>query len=107
MARVKRQPKLRRKLPVASSRRKTWTLVFKNRVRVAGEECWGYCDYEKREIVISRSAAKFGLDREVLLHEVAHKICPWMAEDAVEFLAYELTESLSVCEQLLETLEGR
>lgn len=73
-----------------------WSVVVKPRVRFAGSECWGLCDFVHRQITLSKATEKAGIDRYVFLHEMIHKICPWMDEDAVVEMATELDEALDV-----------
>ncbi len=58
---------------------------------------WGWCDYDKRQIVMSKEAEKEGIDREVLIHELLHKAMPFLTEECVDLVATELDEALEVC----------
>ena len=58
---------------------------------------WGFCDYDNREIVLCKSAAENGVDREVLIHELLHKIMPFLDEDCVKLAAIELDDALDAC----------
>ena len=69
--------------------KKSWT------VRVAAKAlkgCWGYCDYRNYEIVLCPTTERAGVKRQVLFHELIHKVCPWLEEDAVDHLATELDD---------------
>ena len=77
-------------------KRNPWTVRIVPRLRVFGEECWGRCDWPKHEIVLTRAANRHGVDRQVFLHEMVHKICPWMDEDAVDDMASQLDDALDV-----------
>ena len=66
--------------------------------RLDGEEKWGICNYTDREIVISRETKQYGVAREILLHEVIHKCCPFLAEETVVHLARELDLVLDFAE---------
>lgn len=85
---VKRLPK--------RAKGKPWVVRTQQRVRVDGVDCWGYCDWHDREIVLAQGAEKAGVDRQVFLHEMIHKICPWMDEDAVDGMATELDDAMDV-----------
>ena len=65
-------------------------------MRQDGEECWGQCRYDTREILLAKATERHGIDRQVFLHEMIHKICPWMDEDAVDDMATELDDALDV-----------
>jgi hypothetical protein len=58
---------------------------------------WGHCDYDKREIVICKTAVEKGIEREILIHEILHKIMPFLEEDCVEHAAIELDNALDAC----------
>lgn len=66
--------------------------------RIGGEECWGFCDYRKRELVIAKQARKAGVSREILLHETVHKLCPFFTESVVDYIAKELDLMLDLAE---------
>lgn len=85
---VKRLPK--------RSKGKLWVVRWQRRVRANGSDCWGYCDYATRAIVLAKACERHGIDRQVFLHEMIHKICPWMDELAVDDMATELDDSLDV-----------
>lgn len=70
------------------------------RARVRGKEAWGYCDYGKKEVVITKTTMQHGISRQVFLHEIFHKLLPWMAEDAIDHLATETDDSLEMAEKL-------
>lgn len=96
MERTPRRPKeVAKRLP-SQTEGKHWTVRVVSRVRDAGVECWGWCDYGKREILISKSAERKGVDRDTLIHELTHRAFPWMTEDAVELFATDLDEALDV-----------
>ena len=69
------------------------------RVRVSRKALkdWGYCCYEKREIVVSKQTAQYGVDREVLIHELLHKIMPFLDEPCVDLAATEIDDALEAC----------
>jgi hypothetical protein len=77
---------------------KAWTIRKVPRVRHQGVECWGTCDFAKREVLISESAERHGVDLVTILHEVLHKECPFLSEEAVEHLAQLLADVIEVCE---------
>jgi hypothetical protein len=80
---------------------KHWTLKVVPRIRNGGGECWGLCDPINREISIAKSTERHGIARVTLLHEMLHRLCWWMSEEAVEQMAQELDESLDVMESIL------
>lgn len=69
------------------------------KVRVARylRDRWGYCDYGKREIVLCRTTQQAGVDREILIHELLHKIMPFLDEDCVAIAAKEIDDALDAC----------
>ena len=70
-------------------RKKAWTVrVAKKRLK----DCWGFCDFANREIVLCPSTESAGVKRQTLFHELIHKVCPWMEEEAVDHLATELDD---------------
>lgn len=72
---------------------KRWTMrVAKKPLKSA----WGWCDWEKREIVLCPHAEKKGYDRETLIHEVSHRYMPWMNEDCITIFAKEMDDILDV-----------
>jgi hypothetical protein len=75
----------------------TYGQPWKFRVVPRLKNSWGYCDYDKREVVMCRTAQKEGIDREILIHEVLHKIMPFLDEDCVVAAAVELDEALEAC----------
>lgn len=76
-----------------------WTLrIVKREPKVDGHPVWGYCDSDKREIVIHAAAAEHGLARETLIHEALHRACPFFSEEAVDHLAKELDGLLDFAE---------
>jgi hypothetical protein len=85
-----------KRMPQRELKKPAWTVRIVRRLRVAGDECWGRCDWWKREIILTRATERAGIDRQVFLHEMIHKICPWMDEDAVDDMATELDDSLDV-----------
>lgn len=92
---MKRRVSQKDKRPVSTRRGDGWTGRFSTR---ALSGAWGYCDYDRKEIVISPETLKEGNTREIILHEVLHKILPCMTEEWVLFAAQELDYAL---EQLL------
>jgi hypothetical protein len=68
-------------------------------VRVAKRlsNSWGHCDYNKHEIVLSQESQEHGIDREILIHELTHKLLPWMDEQCVTHFAIELDDALEAC----------
>jgi hypothetical protein len=74
-----------------------WKLVIKPRLR----KVWGYCDYANREVVMARSTEKHGVARRVFMHEVIHKVCPWMDEDAVDHLSTHLDDAMEAAESVI------
>ena len=68
-------------------------------VRIARKlrNSWGHCDYDKREIVLSKESQEKGIDREVLIHEVLHKVMPFLTEECIDLAAVEVNESLEAC----------
>ena len=83
---------------------KPWRLKIQSRVRVGKDNCWGYCDHTAREIVLSRATEKHGVDRQVFIHELLHKIMPWLDEAAVDHAATELDDALELMETQRENL---
>jgi hypothetical protein len=77
---------------------KPWTLREVRRVRHGGVECWGTCDPIAREIRIAESAARHGVARVTILHELGHRLQWYLSEDAIEYLAQQNDEVLEVCE---------
>ena len=71
--------------------------LWKVRVARVLRNCWGYCDYAKHEIVICKTTQREGIDREVLIHEVLHKLMPFLDEECVEAAAIELDDALEAC----------
>ena len=69
------------------------------RVRIARKlrNAWGHCDYDKREIVLTRESQKKGVDREVLIHELLHKAMPFLTEECVALVAVEIDDALEAC----------
>ena len=80
------------KLHLPQTKGKPWSLRIVRSLRGA----WGKCDYDKREIVLTRESQRSGVDREVFIHEMIHKICPWLDEEAVEFMAMEIDDALDI-----------
>ena len=64
-----------------------------------GEECWGKCRWEKREVVIWADVKNHGVARDTLIHELLHRYMPWMDEEAVDLLASELDDVLDMAER--------
>lgn len=56
---------------------------------------WGYCDYVKKEIVIGPDTVAEGCEREVIIHEMLHKLFPWMREFMVTAAALEIDYALT------------
>jgi len=73
---------------------KPWTVKTVHPSRLRGR--WGECRFDTREIILTTDAEKKGVDRQVFLHELIHKVCPWMDEDAVDHLATEQDDALDV-----------
>jgi hypothetical protein len=82
-----------KRLP-SETKGKSWTVRRVPPSRLPGR--WGECRFDSREIVIASDAEKKGLDRQVFFHEMIHKVCPWMDEDAVDHLATELDDGAEV-----------
>ena len=72
---------------------KRWKVRVSRNLRNA----WGRCDYDKREIVLCKSAHEKGVDREILIHELLHKIMPFLDEECVQVAAVELDDALEAC----------
>lgn len=70
-----------------------WTVRYVRRLAA----CWGWCDFDKREIVISNETKKAGLDRDTLIHEALHKMMPFLSEESVNHVATELDNILDAC----------
>ncbi len=64
------------------------------RIVAKSAKAWGWCDYDKREIVISKEAESKGIDREVLIHELLHKVMPFLTEECVDLAALEVDSAL-------------
>lgn len=78
---------------------KPWTLrVVPRPPRLDGEECWGTCNWAKREIVIWKGASKHGMSRDTIIHELTHKCFPWMKEEVVDAFATSVDEVLDLAE---------
>lgn len=78
---------------------KPWRLRVTNRpIVIDGEDCWGECNYRRREVVVSSKCDNHGLARDTLLHEMIHKIMPFLSEEAVEHLASSLDFVLDLAE---------
>lgn len=78
---------------------KPWTLrVVDKPPRLNGEECWGICRWDKREIVIWKGACKHGLARDTIIHEMGHRYFPWMREGVVNHFASSVDEVLDLVE---------
>lgn len=73
---------------------RAWKLQVVERLRVRGKECWGCCYWPDRLIKITRSTERNGLERSVLSHELIHRICPWMDEEAVLSLEQAVEDEL-------------
>ncbi len=72
---------------------KQWTV----RVIRKSSKSWGWCDYDKREVVLTKESQTVGIDREVLIHELLHKAMPFLTEECVDLVAIELDDALEVC----------
>ena len=92
---------MRKRLPAREKGHRSWTLRIVPRVRVKGEEHWGYCDHTAREIVLAKNTSKHGVDREIFMHEMIHKVCHWMDEEAVAYLAKELDDGLDLMDSMI------
>lgn len=89
---------MRLQLP-KSGKGKPWTLrIVRNNPIVGDYECFGYCCAEDKEIVVSKQTQIEGVAREVLIHEMLHRLLPFMNEDAIDYLARSLDEVLDICE---------
>jgi hypothetical protein len=85
-----------KRLPQQTKGKPPWVVRVQPNLRIGKVRCWGFCDYANREILICSSCERSGVDRDTFLHEMIHKICPWMAESAVDSLATELDDALDV-----------
>jgi hypothetical protein len=59
---------------------------------------WGFCDFEKREVVLGPESKNHPVERETVLHEVAHKLMPFLEEDCILELAREQDDILDLLE---------
>ena len=64
------------------------------RTRVDGCECWGVTVFDDREIIIDPGTKKQGNEREILLHESIHVLCPYLDEEVVAAMAVDLDNML-------------
>jgi hypothetical protein len=55
---------------------------------------WGHTDYDRHEIVIDPRCRAAGLEREIVIHEMLHKLFPWMDEGPVAVAAKEIDDAL-------------
>lgn len=62
------------------------------------EPSWGHADYDLREIVLSPESKDHPIERDLVIHEVIHKLCPFLAEDCVEEMATEIDDVLDLLE---------
>lgn len=70
-----------------------WTVDTASSLR----KVWGFCEYDRMRIQISRSSHKAGKYRDVLIHECLHAIYPFLTEDAINRGATELDKMLDKC----------
>ena len=85
----------KKKLP-QHTKGKSWTLKIVHPRQLPHR--WGECRFDTRELVLTTDTEKHGIARQTFLHEMLHKLMPWMDEDAVDNLATQLDESLDVAE---------
>ena len=83
---------MKRSIPIGGFG-KRWQVRVANRLH----RVWGYCDFNRHEIVLCSTAQQHGVDRGILIHEVLHKLMPFLAEEAVEVAATELDDALEAC----------
>lgn len=76
---------------------KHWTVRFSRRLKH-----WGTCNWSKREIVLNTEARREGIARQVLLHEMLHRLFPWMEEGCVDTAATELDDALDALDGELD-----
>lgn len=55
---------------------------------------WGECDYTNKEIVISKDTLSEGNVREIIIHEMLHKLYPFLDEEWVASGAAEIDFAL-------------
>jgi len=87
---IKKQPYL--SIPIGGFGRR-WKVRISRYLRGA----WGYCNYDKREIVICKTTQASGIEREILIHELLHKIMPFLDEECVRVAATEIDDALEAC----------
>ncbi len=84
-------PKPSKRRRSVSTARDGWTGRFSSQP-LAND--WGVCDFTKKEIVISTATLKEGNVREIIMHEMLHKLFPWLDEEYVLHGAKELDYAL-------------
>lgn len=86
-----------KRLPEQVKGKPPWKLRIVPRLRGS----WGWCDYANQEVVMTKAAEKHGVARRVFMHEVIHKVCPWMDEDAVDHLSTHLDDAMEAAESVI------
>ncbi len=70
-----------------------WTLKFVRSITRDGEKCFGYCDYDKKEILVHRTLPPQKM-ADIIVHEMIHAAASNLDEEWVTDTATDIAAAL-------------